>query len=229
MHVLLFKQDGKSIFVMREHRYALFCWRKAMEQHLIEKGSFLLHIDAHTDFTFNEQHALTSRILSRLSDAEAASFVKGLNPDNSEFIVPAMLAGIIKDGLAVYVRDGRDYGVRQEEMRVFTDGEPHRYHLCRKENLGSLPFYLQEHPIPEHFILDIDLDYFTYKNEQLYPKHPEDLMHQLDALRPLWDKADIITIALEPECCGGKTHCKEILNAFDSFLCQGLKEAEKLL
>lgn len=227
MRILLFQQQDRKIFVVREHRYALYCWKKALEQNLIQKSTFLLHIDAHTDFTLKEHHKQESEAFLTLDDKQAADFIKNsLDQDNSEFIVPGMLANIVKDGLAVYRNEGLDYGTRTQSTRSFPG---HTLHLYRSESLSSLSFYLAEHPIPEDYILDIDLDYFTYKCEAIYPKHPEDLMLQLQSLKPLWDKAKIITIALEPECCGGKTHCKEILNAVDSFLCHGILEAEKLI
>ena len=226
MQILLFHQENKRIYVIREHRYALFCWRKAIENKLIEKPAFLLHIDAHTDFTFSESHEEGAHHLLEFDDLKTIGYIQLLNPDNSEFIVNAMLANIIKDGLCVFRRHCKDYGETTPECLVVQD---HHFHLHQTESLQTLKDHVRTHPMPEEFILDIDLDFFTYRNQQVYPRHSEDLMLQLQSLQPIWDKAKIITIALEPECCGGKTHCKEILHAIDTFLLPGITEAEKLL
>ncbi|MFW6174123.1 MAG: hypothetical protein ACOC5T_10310, partial [Elusimicrobiota bacterium] len=69
-------------------------------------------------------------------------------------------------------------------------------------------------------VLDIDLDYFTYSIDGYYPRHPDDILKQLNSnfFERIFNKSKIVTIALEPECCGGPEYSKEIFKVLNEEL-----------
>jgi len=237
---------GKKLYIMREHRTALLCWKRAFKEQRIVRNSLLVHIDAHSDLYSDDTHIMDARRLPGMEEKEAGRFVNSLRYDNSEFVIPAMHAQLVKDAICIGWRHGKDAGTHirkgegiTEHMVIMADGVEHRAYYCPTQNLSSLfSFYsylglnTQHEDVAKAYetanpmILDIDLDFFTYKNEQIYAKNTADIREQLtsNAFKRLLDRAAIITIALEPECCGGKEQCMEIARVLNEcvFIPNGL-------
>lgn len=74
----------------------------------------------------------------------------------------------------------------------------------------------------DNVMLDISFDYFTYESdeghrESMNDRHLERLFSS-SAFNYIWSNVKLITVALEPEYCGGKEECKSILKQFNSFI-----------
>ena len=69
----------------------------------------------------------------------------------------------------------------------------------------------------ENLILDIYLDFFTYSFNHIYPRHPKDIKKQItsNSFKEIFEKCKIISIALEPEVCGGIENCLDILSVLN--------------
>lgn len=231
-----FTIGNKKLYIVRDHAMALMCWRRGLDIGLIQKRATLVHIDAHTDFTLKEANKEPSRGLLVMDEGELLDFIGRLSKDNSEFIANAMFAQMVGDGVAIYHRTGHDVGVLKKGGDTTTDRrvlDDHTMYLCHTENISDIHGYegyvgdVYRHQDTNallnnatRIILDIDLDYFTYLNGPVYMKHPADIRRQLSskAFELFWNKAAVMTIALEPSCCGGKEQCMDIVELFDEVL-----------
>lgn len=232
---LEFNFQEKKLYVMKDHATALITWKKAYYDGLINKNAILFHIDRHTDFCFDKKNQEKSEIILEMENEDFIDFVlNDLHPNNDEFIVNAMISGLIKDGISIDINDDADFGEIIErsysttKKSIFThNGIEHNNYLYQTENISKLIGYQcligdtcihqdvnQLFQKNDNFILDIDLDFFTYLNDNCtYSKHAEDIKRQItsNSFKEIVNKSKIISIALEPEMCGGDMHCLEIL------------------
>ena len=67
-----------------------------------------------------------------------------------------------------------------------------------------------------NIILDIDLDFFTYSNNGDFAKNKRDIERQItsSSFKEILSKANVITIALEPDYCGSEVESLEIIDVF---------------
>ena len=67
-----------------------------------------------------------------------------------------------------------------------------------------------------NIILDIDLDFFTYSNNGHFAKNSRDIKRQITSpsFKEILSKANVITIALEPDYCGSEEDSLEIIDVF---------------
>lgn len=225
---------GKKIFIFEDHQTALLCWKKAYDEGIIQKNNTLLHIDKHTDFCFNVKLINESSNFLKLDFESAQKFVKNkLAKDSAEFIVTGMFANLIKDGISIHFDIGSDYGefvkgnYSTTDKRFFKDsnGNEHNYYLYDTQNLEGLIGYQSligdsciHQDVNDLFensktiLLDIDLDFFTYSYDGSFPRHREDIKRQINSssFQEILNKANVITIALEPNHCGNQEFCSEI-------------------
>ncbi|MCD4743458.1 MAG: UPF0489 family protein [Desulfobacteraceae bacterium] len=232
---LEFDLENKKLFIVKDHATALITWKKACDDDLIDKDAILFHIDQHTDFYFDEKNRDKSKIILEMKDKELIDFViNDLCPNNDEFIVNAMISGLIKDGISIYFNEGTDYGElvsgnysTTNKMRFVYNEIEHNFYLHDTEDIADVCGYnylignthvhqdINELFLKnDNFILDIDLDFFTYGRQFIYSKHPKDIKRQItsDSFQKIYNKSKIISIALEPKNCGGIKNCLEILS-----------------
>jgi len=231
---LEFDLKNKKLFIVKDHATALITWKKAYDDGLIDKDGLLFHIDKHNDFCFDEKNRKKSERILEMKDKELIDFViNNLHPHNDEFIVNAMISGLIKDGISIHFNDGTDFGElvnghysTTKKMRFVCNEIEHNLYLYDTEDIANLYGYkcligdthvhqdVNELFLNnENFILDIDLDFFTYSYNNTYSKHPNDIRRQItsDSFQKIYKKSKIISIALEPEICGGNENTLEIL------------------
>ena len=231
---LEFNFQQKTLYVVKDHATALITWKKAYDERLIDKNATLFHIDRHTDFCFGKKNQEKSEMILEMENEDFIDFfLNDLHPFNDEFIVNAMFSGLIKDGISISIDDGSDFGEfidknhSTTKKNTFThNGIEHNNYLYQTEDISNLIGFQRligdtciHQDVNELFkinndlILDIDLDFFTYINNCTYSKHPEDIKKQItsDSFKQIFDKCKIISIALEPESCGGYLHCLDIL------------------
>lgn len=228
--------NGKTIYFVEHHATILLCLKKAYDESLIKKNSLLIHIDKHEDIGVHKEHIEKSRQLLNLTEEELREFVKNLHPDNSEFIINAKHSGLIKDTIAIIHKKDLTQPNYIEENPQETNryemnfGENnHKYYLEHTNSLTSL--FLEKGSLfgdknchhdtrelydsSESTILDIDLDFFTYEKDKLFTQDKDflDKEFKSDSFKNLWNKSDIITIALEPSYCGSLNNSKIILSS----------------
>lgn len=232
---LEFDLNDKKLFIVKDHATALITWKKAYDTGLIGKNRLLFHIDQHNDFLFNEKNRSKSERILEMNDEDLIDFViNNLHPNNDEFIVNAMISGLIKDGISIHYKHGTNFGdfvngdcSTTNKTRFMCNEIEHNFYLDETEDIGNIfgeqcligDKYIHK-DVNELFktnddlILDIDLDYFTYSNHNIYPKHPKDIKRQItsNSFQEIYDKSKIISIALEPIFCGGNDNCLEILS-----------------
>ena len=158
-------------------------------------------------------------------------FVHKLSSDNSEFIANAMVSKLVKDGITIssentFTSDlikGNHYNTD----KIIFNSE-NNYYVVNSESIKCLRKVIansvtnQDTKLlfdqSESLILDIDLDFFTY--DETFSRNPLDIRIQIsyEPFLLLFKKSNIITIALEPECCGGTAQCMNILKVLDNYL-----------
>jgi len=227
----------KKLFVVKHHTIIIKCLKKAYDEKLITKNSTLFHIDKHPDASFEGKNKPKSKEILNLEEKELNKFIQeSLDHNNSEFIVPLMFSQLIKDTISIHYDSGDTYGTFVDETYGFTKryyfsdgGVEHNFYVYETQDLSHLFGYqslLSDTTIhqdtkklfndSESFILDIDLDYFTYQYDGAYAKNQKDIWNQInsDSFRRLIEKSSVILIALEPKFCGSNEDCLEILAVF---------------
>jgi len=170
---------GTPIYVFDEHNEAFYFWQKAkFEGHL--KGPLdLFHVDAHSDIDRTSSFR-SSLYFTRPHSNAYLDYYRDFTKNElgiSDFIRPAVLAGLVKDVYFIYpkwrrLRAGKK---RFNISSVFGEGRVLKYDLRLNEKLPScaaaafpdlkwFDFHaqrLEKAPEGLDVILDIDFDYFA--------------------------------------------------------------------
>ncbi len=232
---------GKKLFIVEDHPTALLCWIKAFKDEVLKKNSNLIHVDKHSDFTFQDENIEKSINLLSMNYNDIESFInEDLDEDHSEFIVNAMYSELIKDGITFNYENGGDYGKVVESKyhttlkNCFIDENEleHNFYFYPTPDISNLfgtrSVFGDDHLVhkdtesmfyeSEDMILDIDLDFFTYEyHNYVFPKHIDDIKFQLvsESFKSMISRSTIVTVALEPDFCGNNR--KYSLQIFDQF------------
>ena len=251
---------GKPVFVFRDHRWTIPVIYIAGEKKLLKIPAKIVIFDRHKDSLspLNGTEALRKFRSENGSFNDLIDIVmKQLSPRDDDWIVSGMELGLISD--VVQFSSEEEKVDSDEPVSVYTDssGAEHRiYHLGRPlqelsykgaladtshetvseglwEVLGwnpSKPGFAEN---VNEFILDIDLDFFTfiwdkytfaftrevYEGEFLSPC--QSLFYEeylpLNFIRELIKKAALLTVACEPSFCGGPQKARNILVDVNDF------------
>ncbi len=197
----LFRHE--NIYVMDNHRAALWCWMKHISP---EKRYSLFHIDAHYDARSVKDAPWLASVpdLTSITLAEYLEFGKGKESAEKWPLIawdnylslffekfPATLAECF---LATHqMGDPPEPYVKHEHMipKIFSE---------------NLPSFLEDYH-NDGWILNLDIDYFFCKSGEKYiPMFSEAFIDSfIEAVAEVIRKGQLIcmTIALSPECCGG--------------------------
>lgn len=170
------------------------------------------------------------------SEEDDKNFSTNYELNNANFIFPAFLRNTIQD--IIYVSDYKLEEITVDDIYKVAnriDESAERiddityitYKMCYekiKEKNKSIQRYLNvedfliavdQFPIDQPKILDLDLDYFNDSDNFLYSdlKSDDVIRDNLRQLKNLCEW-DIITVALSPGHCGGKGECLHILDLF---------------
>ena len=158
-----------------------------------------------------------------MSDRDVENYIMDLMPDNSEYIKNAMYGNFIKNGVSF----SHDLNVdHYDKKTVDCNGIEKYYYIYNTQDISDLHNVIIDSEEfkemsdllknTESLLLDIDLDFFTYKNDPVFSKNRRDIMNQLNShsLHYLIEKSEVITIALEPNHCGSVQDCLDILECF---------------
>ena len=149
----------------------------------------------------------------------------------------AMFSTLIKDGISISSKNQCVFGEFEEgdlnrttNKRTFESKSiKHNFYIDKSKNISGLDYIISD--LCKHqdtkslfnnsksLILDIDLDFFTYGRIVTFSRNPLNIKAQIlsKPFQMLFEKSNIVTIALEPECCGGIAQCINILQVFDRF------------
>ena len=231
-----------TVGIVHEHRFAFYFWGLYSSDKRLPHAA-LISIDAHDDA--GVPHEVIPDDLDNLNfqnRTELGLFAwLRLRSLNDGHILPALYLDIFSD-VYVLLNDREDSAAfktnRSEHQQKDRNGLMHtvKYYRNPEELLCDLP---KGSPI----YLDIDLDYFAIKNPDAEPVlGSENLVPDADIrsflsingplLGPILNRIIGLTIALEPEYCGGlvnSLHVLDILNKelFGGTLCTNSCEWKK--
>lgn len=162
---------------------------------------------------------------------------------NTDFIVLSMYRGIIGDAISVSRKNDPLFGEFKEGCYKTTRRYEFRDKKCNKHTfylggssildlVGHYGLLTDRHTHQDvqkvfkenvrrrNVILDIDLDYFTYQSphgdDWAFNKRHLETLFQSTAFIHLLNNINVISIALEPSCCGGNDECRSILEKLNS-------------
>jgi hypothetical protein len=193
--------QNESIYIMDNHRIALWAWMQQIKLHAVEKFN-LLHLDAHYDTgpiesikNINETLSLLDYLALKNTQAEAL-----IQWDN-------------------YLTAFFDlYSNRISNSVAFTQkiGIPHAFdHEFELHELLKQSDKFFDHSDP--WIVNIDLDYFyarQFKNSPMVHEHY--IRDFFKIIKNAYDenKICVLTVALSPECCGSWDNAQLLLQIF---------------
>ena len=220
------RNDAIEVALMREHRFAFYYWYKWWKKTNRELSDYkappLISIDWHRDLCQPcDSEKFDMDELSLQSYKEIAQFCwYKLNPLNDGHILSAAYLNIIGDIFVLCKQN-------EEEIEPpFTDkwGSVHNVKCYRTprdlfNDLKKINNY--------NIYFDIDLDYFTESKDPCGGGDVK-LMTEIeimsilnpnsDLMKWLFERMDGMTIATEPEFCGGLTNSNKIYNCIDKIL-----------
>jgi len=241
----VFFNNSKKIYVCLNHRVAYLCWIDAFRKKFIKGKTLLFHIDFHADFWLNNRQLVREQEAINIDDQQRLEdFVKKkLHKLNTDFIVLSMHRGIIGDALSVSRKNDSLYGkfkgggYTTTNRYEFNDkkGNLHTFYLGGSSVLDLVGHYglltdnfrhkdvqkvFKDAVRSQNVILDIDLDCFTYQSphgsDWAFNKRHLEAIFQSAAFIHLLNHIDVVSIALEPSCCGGNAECRSILEKINS-------------
>ena len=206
----------KNIYVMDNHRLALWCWFQVLQKN---ESYNLFHIDAHPDMacSANEVFAKNNLDLWKLSLSEYQTTMQ------AEYNTPLFRwDNYLQVLLKFYphqVLKENTYSATHKVGSVetlFHDVSSYKL-LSELNSIFSGKKYINE----KKWIINLDLDYF-------YSGQPEKMeMYSMTYLEAMAnaihlgmknDLIKVLTIALSPECCGGWEKAEKTLAVFSRVL-----------
>jgi len=244
----LFFNDKKKIYVCLNHRAAYLCWIDAQRRKFLNDYSLLFHIDYHADFWLEKEELLAEQETIKDQLEKLKEFVKHkLRILNTDFIVLSMHRGTIGDAISIHRLGENLYGEFKKGGYIGTDRQEfkdrksvtHKFYLCSSSIEGLTGYQglltdrftnqdvkqvFEENVRKRNAVLDVDLDFFTYADneERRWAMNPRNLDRLLysEGFNYIFDRMNVITIALEPLCCGGNVECLSILDKVSSYICE---------
>lgn len=206
----------KNIFVMDNHRLALWCWFQVMK-----KGQRynLFHIDAHPDMSESALNYFNHDLWSMSLEDYRSTWQDDINMplfrwDNYIEIFLKKFPAQVGHTVSATHHLGSGKGL-SEEVKP--------YDLAKRMNeiFGGDKF-VNELP----WILNLDLDYFYSAAPEKVEIFSNNLIHSLGKSIKLGFEngmIEILTISLSPECCGSWKNAESMLEKFSHTLQLELK------
>lgn len=226
-----FTKDALEVAVFHEHRIAFYYW--ALWTTGVKYGDLrisppptLVSFDWHEDTAAPdeiEQQELQSLNLEKSSDVAFFSWAM-LNPLNDGHILSAAYLNLIAD--IFLVRKQENSG---DPPFVDMFGNIHQVHSF--DNVKDMFNSLKQHTGVDKIYLDIDLDYFTESPDSCGGGPELTLVPKNEIITPLDPKSDLMkfilprlagmTIAIEPEFCGGYSSAMNIYQTVEKTMFNG--------
>lgn len=203
-------QENETIelAIFKEHRFAFYFWNR-WTRRLNSGGSppSLLTIDWHRDLATPSESELKSLEKLDLSDEEiVAQYVwSKLDTHNDSHLLSACHLNLLNDVILL-----KNYGRTERETYIDRAGDSHTILECADYQTFEKEVLNHKN---DHYILDIDLDYFvkekvfSHQLEDVTTYRQEEIRKIIDNQSPLFEylfpRLLGITIATEPRYCGG--------------------------
>ena len=101
LNAIFFNYNEKPIYIVCHHSIVLRHWLQHFKDSK-EKKIDLFHIDRHSDMCITDGTPEKSKVLLELTKEELDNFINyELSPNNQEFIINAMLSGIISKTITI--------------------------------------------------------------------------------------------------------------------------------
>jgi len=173
------------VYIVDEHNEAFYYWQKAKYDGLIREPLDLFHMDAHDDMGRPESFRESVYPPRESPDGHLEYYQDFAKKElhNGNFIIPAVLGGLVKNVYFIYPgwRKFKPKRKRFNVSSVFGEGKILKYgmkaadHMEEKLNkaLPDLKYYnfrmidIDRMPQKRKVILDIDLDYFACRDSIL--------------------------------------------------------------
>lgn len=201
-HCVRIEAPGKPlIYVMDNHKMAYFAWHEALVTGHLKKGATLAHIDQHSDSS-------PPKSLDGLRSFDLAKVVYATRNllGNADFIVPAVMKGLIEKFYDFYIEPARGDLQNTFGNMVLSRRMADREYITgiyedERLNIGKiiyLPELIKGPRDPKRFTLDLDVDAIVKKiYREGLPTH-EDLDQTLLFLAECASKAGVVIIATSP-------------------------------
>lgn len=214
-----------EVGVVHEHRFAFWFWNKWVREWRGAHKVVLVSIDWHQDLCApapEEEAGLAA--LDTRDDSEVALFAwSKLSPLNDVQILAAVQLDIIQEVHVLCKQDS------------FTDNDSEAERVFIYHDLPTFAAALEKVPAA---ILDIDLDYFTDSPDDCGGGEQVSLVSQSQIERILNPHNGIVasllpnvvglTIAVEPEFCGGLRNAHRLLGSVNDLLFDGTLLSENV-
>lgn len=198
---LLFKDN--KIYIMDNHRLALWSWNDALNlSHSTEQFN-LLHIDAHPDMS----DAALSEIQKQKIDWTKITIQEYQNYWQQEYNIPLIrwdnYLTIFLDQFSNRVNFENTFSATHKmgsTKKLRYDILPHELLKFMNDYIGERLFYN-----PHRWIVNLDLDYFFTPQPEKAVLFSDEVIDKIAECIKVGIKKDIIavcTIALSPECSG---------------------------
>jgi hypothetical protein len=211
--------QSNNIYVMDNHRAAMWCWLDFYKGSIQDVGVF--HLDRHTD-------TLQSHLGSWVSQALAPIHVGTMDIhtylDRVDSGFPQTKLFRWDNYLSIFL-DIYQSQVTSCHYSAF-DGDTINHSTLVKVEPRDIPENLDFWISKGKWIINIDLDYFFFEANGSFSQ-----MYSDEYLRELFDKVAItarrnseivVTICFSPECCGGWPNSERVWNVAESCLKTGL-------
>jgi hypothetical protein len=213
----LFQKD--NIYVMDNHRAAMWCWLNFYNSNIKDVGIF--HLDRHSD-------ALQSNLNSWVLQASGSNHVNTMNIHSylsaTDQAFPESKLFRWDNYLSIFLN------LYQSEITCCNfsiyEGDPINHSKLVERKPWDLPENLSFWFSKGKWIINIDLDYFFHEvNDSI------EQMYSLEYLRGFFNEVAkiagrksevVVTVCFSPECCGGWAKSEKIWEVADSFLNTGL-------
>ena len=210
---VLYKIDDEPVYVMDNHRLAMWCWLDALKNLDKNEHFNLLHIDAHPDLS----HQGLEQFKNDRIDLSALSLEQYRNYWDNEHNIPLIrwdnYLTFFLNRYPQLVKPENTFSVTHKMGSTTTlahDILPHELVRFLDNYLGEKIFYNTN-----RWIVNLDLDYF-------FSTQPDKILLFSDEYLELIVKAiklalanntiAVLTIALSPECCGSWEKSEKLLS-----------------
>jgi hypothetical protein len=228
-----YDRKAVEIAIVQEHRFAFFYWLKwRFKDGTSDLPPDLVTIDWHDDVggecDFNEQQL---KKLDPSDENELSLFCwAGLRSLNDGHVAPALYLDAIGDVHAI-IRQDWGAGVSEHDRRSKIVDRHGRSHTIRYYRSPATFMRTNENgDNSRSVIVDLDLDYFTRQHSSdvhgRQIRLPDSVVRKTlepsaAFMQTLLPRLAGVTIATEPEHCGGMANCLHILGVVNEVLFNG--------
>lgn len=212
-----FLVHDNKFYVMDNHLCASWCWEQKINP-AYQYGIF--HIDRHYDLLNNLSDAYLRTNHDRLTgtnfdDFNSLANATGIRYDNYIDAFYRLHPGLLTKAYYCTHHDGSDWH-RMSLESISSDATDVKIY----DLVDNVDYWIGESDI-EHWILNIDLDFFFQGQgeEGHYRFLTTHYVKRLcRAIKKVLDKIDVISIALSPEFCNGWGSSFDVLHIFEDEL-----------